>query len=148
MNSLGPSSLLRVLYVEDHADTAEVFTKALETRGYRVQVAPDCQTALTLARQSRFDLLLCDMILPDGDGCDLLSRLREQAGPQDVRAIALSAHGMVDAVARAQAAGYDAYVLKPVEMEELFGIIEAVWRSNRVHFSSTQPLVAVGGRTT
>jgi len=117
---------LRILFVEDHADTAEVFTRALELCGYTVEVAPNQATALALAGQSRFDLLLCDIALPDGDGCQLLRKLRANPRLASLRAIAFSALGTADDINQIKRAGFDDHILKPVEAEKLVGMIEEV----------------------
>jgi CheY-like chemotaxis protein len=120
---------LRILYVEDHADTAEVFARSLELMGYTVQIAPDSATALTLAISSHFDLLLCDIVLPDGDGCSLLRNLRQNPRLENLRAIAFSGLGTCDDINRIKAAGFDGHVLKPVEPQELHRMIERVCRA-------------------
>jgi CheY-like chemotaxis protein len=81
---------------------------------------------MQLARGGRFDLLLCDIGLPDGDGRQLLKQLRQEPGVADLRGIILSAHGMAEDVEAALAAGYDAYLKKPVQMGELMAVVKRV----------------------
>ena len=67
----------RVLLVDDDADSCDLFRYLLEQRGLRVTVARSVQEALGAARDTAFDLLLSDVTLPDGDGCELLVALRQ-----------------------------------------------------------------------
>jgi len=124
MDVLNQRRQLRILLVEDHADTAEVFEKGMKSRGYDVQVAGDVSTALQLGQRCAFDLLICDIGLPDGNGCDLLPRLREVCGNPALRGIIFSARGMAADLARARAAGYEAHLLKPVAFEDIFAAID------------------------
>ncbi|HEV3211540.1 MAG TPA: response regulator [Chthoniobacterales bacterium] len=85
------SRILNILVVEDHADTRRGMELFLRALGHWTQVAAGVQAALDLAATSdtRFDLLLSDLRLPDGNGWDLLRRL-EEAGCRPQRAIAIS----------------------------------------------------------
>jgi CheY-like chemotaxis protein len=120
MSSSYPLSPLRILYVEDHPDTANACLRLMEMRGFRVMLARDWHSAIDLARRFPFDLLLCDLELPDGDGRTLLTKLRGELGMDNLRAIAYSAHGMADVVESAKAAGFDAHILKPTNMADEF----------------------------
>jgi CheY-like chemotaxis protein len=117
---------LSILCVEDHYDTAEAMCLLLQMEGHTVQLAGDIGSAVNLARGGRFDLLLCDVGLPDGDGRQLLRQLRQEPGHADLRGIILSAHGMEQDVESAMAAGYDAYLKKPVQMGELLALVKQV----------------------
>ena len=120
---------LRILLVEDHADTAEVFARLLELRGFRVTLTGTAASALDQARHLPFDVLLCDIQLPDGDGCQLLLKLRGELGMDALVAIAFSGYDG-KAIERAKAAGFDAYMVKPVESKQLFSVLEQVCRSD------------------
>jgi CheY-like chemotaxis protein len=141
MNAALPPS--RILFVEDHADTADVFSRLLEARGFRVMVAATAASALDLARRFPFDLLLCDIELPDGDGCQLLTRLRGELRMDTLRAIAFSAHGYETILDRAKAAGFEAYMLKPVVIKDLFELLEQVYRSDPPLPSAPRQFIAV-----
>jgi len=84
-----PRSPLRLIVVEDHANTAEGLKKFLKAVGYQVFVATDMASALWLASSVQFDLLLSDLGLPDGTGWELLKQLKAK---RHIRAIAFSAH--------------------------------------------------------
>src|SRR3954462_5865070 len=97
----------RILLVEDHADTADAFARLLETRGFRVMVANTVASAFALARRLPFDLLLADIGLPDGNGCDLLCKMRRELGMDSLRAIAFSGDSQPTLIERVKAAGFD-----------------------------------------
>jgi two-component system CheB/CheR fusion protein len=67
----------RILLVEDHPDTANVFARMLRRDGYEVSVADSCAQAARMCDEGGFDLLICDINLPDGDGVGVLSAARK-----------------------------------------------------------------------
>lgn len=106
----------RVLLVDDHRDSAEMLGLLLARRGFDVTIAHTVETALTAARETRVDVVVSDIGLPDGTGHDLLRMLR-RASP--LPAVALS--GLDRGVGpRAQDdAGFDEYFRKPVTVDSL-----------------------------
>ena len=70
-----------------------------------------------------FDLLICDIGLPDGTGVDLMKRLRKTSS---VRGIALSGFGMDHDVERSREAGFLAHLTKPVDFQRLLGVIDEI----------------------
>ncbi len=110
----------RILIVEDHADTAEVFSKLLCTEGYYVRIAEGVKTAMALAREDQFDLLVCDIGLPDGSGLDLM---RELSSQYKMKGVAVSGFGMPQDIDECRAAGFCTFVLKPATFEQLHSAI-------------------------
>lgn len=108
---------LRLLLVEDHADTAKVMARLLTNLGHAVTTAHTMAGALALPRGGQqFDLVLSDLGLPDGSGFDLMGRLRREHGLQG---IAISGYGMEEDVARAEQAGFVAHLTKPVDFRKI-----------------------------
>jgi PAS domain S-box-containing protein len=107
---------VRLLIVEDHGDTARALARLLENRGFTTKIASSVTTALETIEREEFDLLLCDLGLPDGTGMDLIRKVRES---RQTPAIALTGFGMQDDVDRAQNAGFDAHLTKPVNLQKL-----------------------------
>jgi CheY-like chemotaxis protein len=103
-----------ILVVEDHPDSRRSLELFLQILGYQAQFAWGMQNALAIAAAhgKAFDLLFSDLRLPDGDGWELLRRL-EQRGWRPRRAIALSGWGSDEDVAKSQAAGFHAHLVKP-----------------------------------
>jgi PAS domain S-box-containing protein len=112
----GTAGRAKLLLLEDHADTARALSRLLQNRGYRTQIAPTVAAALEAVDQSEFDLLLCDLGLPDGTGMDFIEKVREQ---RKTPAIALTGFGMQQDVDRARQAGFNAHLTKPVSMQKL-----------------------------
>jgi PAS domain S-box-containing protein len=107
---------VRLLLVEDHIDTARALARLLENRGFTTKTAANIATALEAIEREDFDLYLCDLGLPDGTGIDLIRKIRET---RKTPAIALTGFGMQEDVERAQKAGFDAHLTKPVNLQKL-----------------------------
>ncbi len=107
---------LHILVVEDHHDSALALTHLLRFYGHRAQIADSCQRARQMFAAERFDVVLCDLGLPDGDGCQLLRELQALA---PVKALAITGFGMSDDVARTRDAGFLAHITKPVVADRL-----------------------------
>ena len=120
---------LSILLVEDHADTARALTRLLDGLGYDVRVADGVQSALDLAAQADFDVLVSDLGLPDGSGLEVMRHLREtRSGPRGAApvGIALTGYGMEEDVARSREAGFAEHITKPVNFDRLQQAIERV----------------------
>jgi len=113
---------VRILLVEDHEDTADVFERLLRRRGYEVQVANSVQSALAVDRAA-FDVLLSDVGLADGSGLDLMRTLRKTG---QVRGIALSGYGTEEDVRASKEAGFAAHMTKPVNFGDLLEAIASL----------------------
>ncbi len=118
---------LRILLVEDHADTARMLARLLEANGHKVHVAGTIESAAQLAGQNAgsIDMVVSDLGLPDGSGLDLMRLLKRQYG---LRGIALSGHGMEDDIRRSIEAGFSEHITKPVNSAHLE---EALFRAIR-----------------
>lgn len=111
---------LRVLLVEDHADTREALSTLLGASNYVVKTAGSVEAALQLAAAGRFDVVVSDLGLPDGTGYDLMKQLRDRYG---IKGIALSGYGMEQDQLRSREAGFLDHVIKPVEITQLLAVI-------------------------
>jgi CheY-like chemotaxis protein len=123
----GSSRILHILVVEDHDDTRRGMDLFLQALGHQTGVAVGVKEALDLVTTSdtRFDLLLSDVRLPDGNGWDLLRRLREM-GRRPRQAIAISAWGSDTDVAKSKSAGFRAHLVKPIDPRTLEAILVEV----------------------
>jgi two-component system, chemotaxis family, CheB/CheR fusion protein len=114
---------LRILVVDDHEDSAHAMGALLRRLGHVVTVAHTLAGAVALGTGGAApDLLLCDINLPDGDGCDLLRRLRADGGGREQAAVAISGFGD-EWVERCRGAGFARFLTKPVKFDE---VLEAV----------------------
>ena len=116
----------RILLVEDHSDTAIVMSRLLEKLGYQTQVADSVAVARSMAAQDgAFDLLVCDIRLPDGSGLELMRELR---GKSQVRGIALSGMAGDDDRDKSRAAGFEHHLSKPVDLATLRKAVEEMMK--------------------
>ena len=107
----------RLLIAEDEANLRLVLQKELQRLGYRVQAAPDGESALRKLEESNVDVLLCDINMPHMDGMELLRRVHERPNPPEV--IMLTGQGTIEtAVAAMKLGAYD-YLTKPYSINEL-----------------------------
>jgi PAS domain S-box-containing protein len=107
---------LRLLLVEDDEPTARILGRLLRGRGHSVTIARTVAEALQTLPTAGFDVLLSDIGLPDGNGLDLMRRIRAD---RPLRGIALSGFGMDDDVRRSREAGFAEHLTKPVEFSRL-----------------------------
>ena len=112
---------MRVLLVEDHADTRECLHRLLESGGHMVRSAEDARSAIAWSEREKFDLLVADVSLPDRSGLELLLELRER-DPR-LLAIALSGYGMPQDFVDSKEAGFVEHFVKPVDMPKLHATI-------------------------
>jgi len=108
----------RVLLVEDHALVVDALTILLESGGHEVRAAATVADAVRRAVEAPVDVLLLDLTLPDGDGLDVLARLRD-AGALPSVAVALTGHDDPATRRRCVAAGCVEVLVKPVPAREL-----------------------------
>ncbi|HXE58989.1 MAG TPA: response regulator transcription factor [Gemmatimonadales bacterium] len=116
----------RILIVEDNERLADGLRNNLEYEGYAVLHAPDAARGLALAREARPDLVILDLLLPDGDGYRVLRALREAGIVTPV--LILTALGEELEKVRGFRLGADDYVTKPFGLMELLARIEALLR--------------------
>lgn len=107
---------IKILLVEDHADTVRALVRLLERQGHAVRAEGTVASALEAIRDETFDLLICDIGLPDGTGFELLQEARRTC---QTPALALSGFGMEEDIARARQAGFEAHLSKPVNFQKL-----------------------------
>ena len=115
---------LHILLVEDHGVTAKLMRMVLTAEGHTVETAGGVATALELAGQHSFDLLVSDLGLPDGSGHGLMRQLRERG--HKFPGIALSGYGQEEDIQRSREAGFAAHLTKPASREALLGVIASV----------------------
>lgn len=108
---------LKFFVVENHQDTLDAIKMFLEAQGHSVATARDMKSALKLAPKTTFDVLISDIGLPDGDGWELLKKLREKM--PEVKAIAMSGYGMRTDLEKSKMAGYATHIVKPFGPVEL-----------------------------
>jgi two-component system, cell cycle response regulator DivK len=115
-----------VLVVEDAEDARYLMRLELESLGYLVIEAEDGKKAVEMALHDRPDIILMDLSLPVMDGFAAAEEIRASDGLHAVPIIAVTAHQETDFRAGAKAAGFDAYVTKPIDIKWLSELIEGL----------------------
>ena len=131
----------RILIVDDEPQIRRFLRLGLQGHGYAVLEAPTAETALRMAVAEQPDLVVLDLGLPDREGFDVLSALREWSR---VPVLVLSVRNREVEKVRAFDLGADDYVVKPFGMAELLARVKAALR-RRVQAASPQPVFRVGG---
>ena len=114
---------LRVLVVDDNRDAADLLADAVSANGHEVKVAYDGAEALRVAATFNPSVAVLDIGLPVMDGFELARRLRGSSGPS-LRLVAVSGYGSAQDRARGASAGFERHFVKPVDLDELLGVLE------------------------
>ena len=117
------SKKLRLLLVDDHADTRTVLSRLLIKCGHEVITADSAPKALKILEEGRFDALISDIGLPETSGYELI---REAVRRQPLKGVALSGLGMDEDLRRSAEAGFHYHLTKPINFQELRAILEKI----------------------
>jgi PAS domain S-box-containing protein len=117
---------LRVLLIEDHADAAESLRVILEMAGHQATVAHTGAEGIETARRIRPDVILCDLGLPGIDGYQVGRTIHGDAAVADACLIAVSGYGQEEDRRRSQEAGFAYHLTKPIDPDELLGLLGTV----------------------
>ena len=116
---------LRLLVVEDHSDLRWALQAFVEALGYDARFVESAASALHAVREQPYDVLLCDIDLPDGNGWDLLKQM-EADGHRPPHAIAMSVFNLGEDVARSITAGFVLHLFKPFPPGDLKKALDVV----------------------
>ncbi|HYR89373.1 MAG TPA: response regulator [Terriglobia bacterium] len=122
-------SNVSILCVDNYIESLELLKLSLELQGAQVYAAISAEEALRIFATNRIDILVSDLALPNADGIALLKAVRKHSPPKP--AVALT--GISDAAVRekATAAGFDHYLVKPVDEDVLIKVITDLVSKNR-----------------
>ncbi|MDQ1706854.1 MAG: hypothetical protein QOJ88_65 [Pyrinomonadaceae bacterium] len=115
-----------VLIVEDSDDARYFMRLSLEQMGYIIIEAENGARAVEVAQTERPDIILMDLSLPIMDGITATEKIRASEGLATVPIVAVTAHQETDFRAGAKAAGFDAYVTKPIDIDFLSDLIKGL----------------------
>ena len=107
---------MRILVVEDHGETLQTLARLLSHFGHEISVADCTRSALEFVQAKQFDVVLCDIGLPDGSGYDIISEAKRK---QSVEGVALTEFDRDEDIRRGKEAGFDFHLTKPVDFHEL-----------------------------
>lgn len=111
--------MARILVVDDEPDVLKLLHLILERAGFEVTLAADGEQALRCLAEERYDLVLCDVLMPGLDGYGVLAAVRGDARTRDLPVLMLSAKVQPQDIQRALEAGADGYVIKPFQHQQL-----------------------------
>jgi DNA-binding response OmpR family regulator len=114
---------VRILLVEDHADSAFALKRALGQSGHDVILASTVADAKALVSSGPFELILCDIGLPDGTGFDFIRQVRTFC---NVPAVALTGFGMESDVKECLDAGFNMHLTKPINLQRLNDVVQTL----------------------
>jgi CheY-like chemotaxis protein/anti-sigma regulatory factor (Ser/Thr protein kinase) len=121
---------LRILLVEDHEGVAKACRRLLTTHGHFVVCVPGVAAAIQVTERTMFDLLICDLSLPDGNGIELLGQLSQRLnriGPDGrLPAICISGSVYEADIARTLAGGFATHLAKPFDEQSLMAAVQKV----------------------
>ncbi len=131
--------MIRILIVEDEKPISDLIRINLFEAGYFCDCAFDGMTAVNMLDESKYDLILLDILLPEVDGYEVM----EYVKPLDIPVIFLTAKASVDDRVKGLKLGADDYIVKPFEIVELLARVEAVLR----RYNLSQSIIQIGGLT-
>jgi len=125
---------MKILIVEDQLELAKNIEDYLIKEGFQTSVAPDFFTATDKLAAYEYDVVIIDLMLPDGNGMDLLYSLR--ANRKNIGTLILSAKNSIDDKVRGLDAGADDYLGKPFHLLELASRLKAIYRTRKQESSN------------
>jgi DNA-binding response OmpR family regulator len=125
---------MKVLIVEDQKELAKNIEDYLKKEGFQTTVAPDFFTATDKLAAYEYDVVIIDLMLPDGNGMDLLYSIR--ANRKNLGTLILSAKNSIDDKVRGLDAGADDYLGKPFHLLELASRLKAIYRTRKQESSN------------
>jgi DNA-binding NtrC family response regulator len=135
-------ALAHLLVVDDEPSILTTLQKALSLEGYAVDVAGGMKVAEDKLKKRAYDLCLFDVMLPDGDGLDLLERLR--ATKNDTPVIMMSGHATIDTAVRAVRVGALNFLEKPLNTDALLIAVDTALRLIRAEAEASDLRRAAG----
>lgn len=118
--------MVKILLVEDDTDLNQIVTKHLTMKSYEVRSTLNGEEALDLFYEERFDLVISDIMMPQMDGYELATMIRQVDG--EIPIIFITARNDFDSKAKGYNSGIDDYIVKPVDLRELELHISAILR--------------------
>ncbi|MEO8626571.1 MAG: response regulator [Betaproteobacteria bacterium] len=113
----------RILVVDDHEPSAEMLAEILTLEGNEVRMAHTAVDAVALANVFSPVIAVLDIGLPDQDGFELARRIKSDANLQKIRLIGVSGYGQSQYPKRAKEAGFEHFLIKPVDLDELLMLV-------------------------
>ncbi|HEV8676646.1 MAG TPA: sigma-54 dependent transcriptional regulator [Methylomirabilota bacterium] len=120
----------RILLVDDEPEICWILSRALGELGYEVASAETAEGAVAAFESQAPEVVLLDLRLPDGDGLEVLRRIREL--DEHAPVVMMTGHGTIESAVRAMKNGAFDYLIKPVHLEELRVVVEKALETRRL----------------
>ncbi|MHC4189643.1 MAG: response regulator [Planctomycetota bacterium] len=122
------SELLSILVIEDDELTRRALQRSLRLYGFEVCLAKDGPAGLRLAQEKRPAFILLDWMMPDVDGLEVLSELKQNKKTEDIPVFMLTGRGMIGDLDEAFELGADDYIVKPLDLTDLGRTVTIKWK--------------------
>ena len=132
-----------ILVVDDEIGIRELLSEILRDEGYRVALAENAGQARNWRKQTRPDLVLLDIWMPDTDGITLLKEWAS-CGLLTMPVVMMSGHGTIDTAVEATRMGASGYLEKPVPLQKLLSTVGRALRGGQVKSPAILPLASLG----
>src|ERR1700682_803646 len=119
-----------ILVADDERSIRLTLEAGLSVKGFRVTCVRSGREALQAARQTRFDAVVSDIYMPDGDGLEVVREIRRTVSPE-IPIILITAQGSVETAVRAVEEGVSDFIAKPFEIAELSALLHRYLRGRR-----------------
>jgi len=135
--SVGSEISGRILIIDDDPHFLRILQRILSGEKFAVKAISDSCDAVELLRSGNFDLIICDLRMPDCDGLNVLHSIR--GSQNEVPVIILTAYGEVDTYLEAMNAGATEYLNKPIKSDELVRVVRNCLRKGNYRRNSHRP---------
>jgi DNA-binding response OmpR family regulator len=122
--------LKKILFIEDNRELREITLEALELEGFEVIGAESGQQGIEIAKEQKPDIILCDIMMPDIDGFEVCTQLKQYASTSTTPFIFLTALSDNENIHRGIEVSADHYVVKPFTLSELLTTINTTLRKS------------------
>jgi DNA-binding response OmpR family regulator len=122
------SELLSILVIEDDELTRRALQRSLKLYGFDVCLAKDGPTGLRLAQEKKPAFILLDWMMPEVDGLEVLSELKQNKKTKDIPVFMLTGRGMIGDLDEAFELGADDYIVKPLDLTDLGRTVTIKWK--------------------
>lgn len=125
-SAISPADQHAILVIDDNADAALTLSMILKKKGFEVHIRYDGLSGIEAAEAIRPVAILCDISMPQLDGYETARRIRNQAWGKDILLIALTGYGQEEDKQQAKQAGFNSFLTKPVDLNELINLLATV----------------------
>ncbi|RJP46361.1 MAG: response regulator [Desulfobacteraceae bacterium] len=127
----------RLMVVDDEEKVRKYLSRLLKNRGFQVETAADGATALTMIKENDFDVVLLDVLMPGMDGIAVLKEIKKLKPLTEV--IMLTGNASVETGIEGMRLGAFDYLLKPVDLENLYLCLKEAMEQKKIRESSGDP---------